>query len=257
MEDPLAPQVAQRPVLNGDVSPAMLKRLRMAALFTSIAGAVYSILFIASFWLMLDLVRSRPADADPATYYGSSDGQTVRIVALYLLPFAGISFLWFIVSLRMWISVRTVRPINALFSNVQFASGLVFLTLLFAAAAALSVGPVTFNSNDAFATPVVTREFPLFGTSLFFVFATRMGAMFVFTTTRICSSAGIIPRWFTLVGLAVGITMLLTSSFNRWMIVVFPIWVLLFCLLTQLHVRGMVKARQADTGQEVVEEPLA
>lgn len=152
--------------------------------------------------------------------------------------------------------MRAVRPINALFSNVQFSSGLIFLALLFASAAAMSVGPVTFGATDDLPTPIVIREFPLFGSSLFFVFATRMGAMFVFTTTRICSSAGIIPRWFTLIGVAVGVTMLLTSSFNRYMIVVFPIWVLLLCLLTQLHVRQLVKARLASDDQAAAVEPV-
>jgi membrane protein implicated in regulation of membrane protease activity len=68
--------------------------------------------------------------------------------------------------------------------------------------------------------------------------------MIVFTTTRICTSAGIIPRWFAALGVTVGVVMLLTSSFNRWMIVVFPIWVLVLCLLTQLHVRKLLQQRK-------------
>lgn len=245
MDDAVGPQIELTTDPSGRLEPAMLKRLRTAALFTTIAGAAYAVLFITSFWLMLDVPRNTASTEEVAAYYQSTDGRVVNLVALYLLPFAGISFLWFVVSVRMWISIRAIRPINALFSNVQFSSGLIFLALLFASAAAMSVGPVTFSGNDELPTPIVIRDFPLFGSSLFFVFATRMGAMFVFTTTRICSGAGIIPRWFSLIGLAVGITMLLTSSFNRWMIVVFPLWVLVLCVLVQLHVRGIVQDRQA------------
>ena len=180
-----------------------------------------------------------------AEYYASTNGETINIVALYLLPFAGIAFLWFIVTVRMWISMRAHRPINALLSNIQFASGIVFLSLLFASAAALSIGPVMYHQDGSASADTVLREFPLYGGSLFFVFATRMGAMFVFTTTRICSSAGIIPRWYSLLGMVVGVVMLLTSSFNRWMIVVFPLWVLVLCVLVQLHVRGVMLSRQA------------
>ena len=258
MEEALAPQFRPPSDGTGRPDPALLKRLRSAALFTTIAGAAYAVLFITSFWLMLDVPTTEDSAKQVADYYESTDGQVVNLVALYLLPFAGISFLWFVVSVRMWISARAVRPINNLFSNVQFSSGLIFLTLLFASAAAMSVGPITFNASDDLPTPVVIRDFPLFGSSLFFVFATRMGAMFVFTTTRICSSAGIIPRWFTIHGLLVGITMLLTASFNRWLIVVFPLWVLVLCLLTQLHVRSLVKeyrAQQTDQESPIQGEP--
>jgi hypothetical protein len=246
VEDPLVPSINFASAPPGTrLTDEQVGRLRNAALFTTIAGATYALLFIISYWLMLD-VPNQDASADElGDYYASTDGRIINLVALYLLPFGGIAFLWFVVSLRMWISVRAVRPINALFSTVQFASGLLFLALLFASAAAISIGPVTYTGPDDLPHTVVTREFPLFGTSLFFIFATRMGAMFVFTTTRICASAAIIPKWFTYVGLVVGVVMLLTSSFNRWMIVVFPIWVLVLCLLTQLHVRGLLQQRRA------------
>ncbi|MGN6484275.1 MAG: hypothetical protein ACTHMX_07725 [Thermomicrobiales bacterium] len=222
-----------------------LKQLRSAALFTTISGALYAVLFITSFWLMLDVPRPSASDGEIDAFYSSGDSTVVSAVSLYLLPFAGIAFLWFIVTVRMWISLRSIRPIDELFSNVQLLSGVIFLALLFSSAAALSIGAVASDVAGTEVDPLIAREFPLFGGSLFFVFATRMGAMFVFTTTRICASAAIVPRWFALIGVIVGVVMLLTSSFNRGMIVVFPLWVLLLCVLIQLHVRHLVDRRRA------------
>lgn len=228
-----------QPTSSGPDNQAMeqLVTLRRSARFTSIAGVTYSILFLVSYLIMLRAPGPDSSDSEYQAFYSSSDRQSVNFVALYLLPFAGIAFLWFIVTVRSWIQMRAVKPINLLFSNVQFVSGVVFLTLLFSSAAALSIGAVAFDMASNGGSTELAREFPLFGSSLFFIFATRMGAMFVFTTTKVCGDAGIIPHWFTIVGIVVGVVMLLTSSFDRWMIVVFPLWVLMLCLLVQLHVR--------------------
>jgi hypothetical protein len=52
----------------------------------------------------------------------------VVLVGLYLMPFAGIAFLWFIVALRMWITHSASRE-NVLLSNIQLVSGIVFIAL--------------------------------------------------------------------------------------------------------------------------------
>ena len=68
----------------------------------------------------------------------SGDGSLPVAVGLYLLPFAGIAFLWFIVALRMWAAASTQR-LNNLQSNLQLISGIVFVALFFVGAAATSV----------------------------------------------------------------------------------------------------------------------
>ena len=52
------------------------------------------------------------------------------LAGLYLMPFAAIAFIWFIVALRMWMA-RHGRPEHALFSNVQLVSGIAFVWLGF------------------------------------------------------------------------------------------------------------------------------
>ena len=169
----------------------------------------------------------------------------VTVVALYLFPFAGIAFLWFIVTLRMWISFRVDRPVSMLFSNIQLFSGIVFLCLFFASAAALSVNAVGSDIGGEEVDPLLATEFPEFGNSLFFVFAIRMGAMFVFTTTNIGRGNKILPNWFAAVGLVVGLVMLLSASFHRALILVFPIWVLVLCLLILWHARSAMRRIEA------------
>jgi hypothetical protein len=69
-----------------------------------------------------------------------------------------------------------------------------------------------------------------------------MAAMFVFTTSNIGRSTAMLPRWFRSVGFIVGLFLLLSASFSRLLVLVFPIWVLVLCALI------LVRARQLPVG---------
>jgi hypothetical protein len=102
---------------------AALKTPRAAA----IAGILFSILFIISLVLIRISVPSNPQEAGT---WLSRDWRTVSL-ALHLLPFAGIAFLWFVGVLRDRIGPYEDR----FFATVFLGSGLLFLAMLFASAA--------------------------------------------------------------------------------------------------------------------------
>ena len=83
--------------------------------------------------------------------------------------------------------------------------------------------------------------FPVFGQTVILFFAMRMAAMFVFTTSAIGRSAGILPRWFALAGFGVGAFLLLTASFVPQIMLVFPTWVLVLCLILLRRARSIPK----------------
>jgi len=218
-------------------SPAEHGRsLRRAAYLTAGMGAAYSILFLLSTWLLATTPGARASDADIEKFYTSGDVRRLIIVGLYLMPFAGIAFLWFIVALRMWIAHST-RQINALLSNIQLVSGIIFITLFFAAGASQSVMAASVEFSDAPVNPIIARQFPQFGNALIFVFAIRMAAMFVFTTSNIGRASGILPRWFVYAGFLVGLFLLLSATFSPFLVLVFPTWVLGVCVLLVLRAR--------------------
>lgn len=135
-------------------------------------------------------------------------------------------------------------PVDDLLSVVQLVSGVIYLALFFAAAASMSVNAVAIDLGGVDPDGEFDREFSLFGNALFFVFAIRMGAMFVTVTTTIGRRYGILPRWFVIIGYAVGLLMLLTASFSRALIVVFPLWTLVLCILILVHARSVLGVRQ-------------
>jgi hypothetical protein len=78
-------------------------------LLTAALGAVHAVLLLLSYWLLSRLPESHADDAEIISFYGSRDSRLTVFVGLYLMPFAGIAFLWFIVALRMWIAHSASR----------------------------------------------------------------------------------------------------------------------------------------------------
>ena len=116
-------------------------------------------------------------------------------------------------------------------SNVQLVSGIIYTTLILAAGGAMSVPAVTMELSNEAVDPVLARQLPQYGASLMLVFAMRMAAMFVLTTTNLGRLSGILPKWFIWIGFVVAAGLLLTASFSSWLVFVFPAWVLAFCVV--------------------------
>ena len=212
-------------------SPAERGRsLRTAAMLTAVVGALHAILFLTSWWLLSDAPGPDATDAEIVDYYTSASSRRVTLAGLYVTPFAGIAFIWFLVAMRMWIE-GTAHRRSILQSNVQLVAGILYVGMFFAAGAALSVLAAGIEFDDTSVDPVVSRAFPVYGGSLFFVFAFRMAAMFVFTTSAIAHRAGILPRWFAWLGYVVGAFLLLSASFELWFVLVFPVWLFVFSAL--------------------------
>src|SRR3977135_395080 len=120
---------------NGALSVARLKTPKAAA----IAGIAFSALLFTIIWL---LWRSVPSDPlDPGAWL-ATDSKTVAL-ALNLVPFAGVAFLWFIGVLRD----RLGQQEDRFFATVFFGSALLFLAMLFAAAAI--TGAITLMASAA------------------------------------------------------------------------------------------------------------
>jgi hypothetical protein len=213
---------------SSDAAPA--HSLRNAAYLTAGVGTAHALLFLLAFWLLAGRPGPGASDAEIVRYYSSDSSRRSILVGLYIMPFSGIAFIWFTVSLRMWIS-SSGRRINELLSNMQLVSGIIFTTLFFGTAAATSVIAASVEFSSAPIDPTLARQFPQFGTALFFVFGMRMAAMFVFTTTNIGRHAGILPRWFVVIGFMVGLFLLLSATFTVWLAIVFPLWVLALSMI--------------------------
>jgi hypothetical protein len=232
---PVKPQIpfVQRPALvPGEQNTIVVKLagLRKAALLTAIVGSIHALLFMAAFLILTHGPGVKASNEAIVAYYSNDNNLRWQLIAgLYLMPFAGIAFIWYIVALRAW-AQGYVRRQNAILSNVQLVAGIIYTALFFAGAAAISVTASTAQFNDQI-DPDLARLFPQYGANLVLVFAMRMAAMFVLTTTNIMRASKVMPKWFAWIGYAVAVFLLLSASFSSLLIFVLPLWILAFCAI--------------------------
>lgn len=113
---------------NPSAGPAELRTPRAAA----VAGIAFAL--ILGTVIVLARSSTLAQGVDPTTWLNPQSRRTSVEVALYLVPFAGIAFLWFIGVLRSRLGAAEDR----LFATVFLGSGLLFVASLFVATAALS-----------------------------------------------------------------------------------------------------------------------
>lgn len=186
----------------------------------AIAGIVFSVLLAAVFWLFN---TSMPADpTEPGAWLATNS--TAVALALNLVPFAGIAFLWFVGVLRDRLGDLEDRFLSTVF----FGSAVLFLAMLFAAAAVIG----------ALLTASATRPHELVDSATFHfaravayhlvnVYAVKMIGVFMISTSTVAFYTGFAPRWMALAGYGLAILLLLGSFYLPWSVLVLPLWVLI------------------------------
>jgi hypothetical protein len=185
-----------------------------------VAGIVFSLLLITSLVLMRLTVPASPQDAGAWLAGGASTAS----LALHIVPFAGIAFLWFIGVIRD----RLGQQEDKFFATVFFGSGLLFLALLFVSAA-LSGGLLRMYAaqpNRLIESGAYTFGRTV-GYELMNVYTLKMAGVFMITTCTLALRTSIAPRWMAFVGLALALFLLLSIGTYYWAPLVFPVWVLL------------------------------
>ncbi|MGW7049646.1 hypothetical protein ACWGDT_44765 [Streptomyces avermitilis] len=173
------------------------------------AGAVFAVLLAAAIVLVrIAIPAGNAADAavDPGQRWA------VR-VALEIVPFAGIFFLWFMGAVRAQVGEAEDRFIATVF----LGSGLVFVATMFGAGAAAGTvlnetQPSGFGRHFAYV--------------LMTTYALRMAAVFIFTTSTIGHRLGVFPRPLAVFGYLAGLVLLVVGSGMPWSELLFPAWAL-------------------------------
>ena len=205
---------------NGTLIRARLKTPKAAA----IAGIVFSLLMFTIIWL---LGRSIPADPLEPGIWLAADTRKIEL-ALNLVPIAGVAFLWFIGVLRDRLGEQEDR----FFATVFFGSALLFLAMLFAAAAV--IGAVTLATSATEPNELMNSTTFRFARAAAYiimnVYAVKMAAVFMFSTSTVVIRTGIAPRWIAYIGFLLALAILIGSYYVGWSFAVLPVWVLLISI---------------------------
>lgn len=222
-----------------NLSEQQLKTPRVAA----IAGIIFAVLMSATLILIRLSIPTDPSDTG-AWLAGQADKVSI---ALSMVPFAGIAFLWFIGVVRD----RLGHLEDQFFSTVFIGSGLLYLGLSFVSAGL--AGALLANSavNPGLVRSSIYTFVRLAVYQINNIYALKMSGVFMISLGTIWLQTRIIPRWLVYITYVLAVVLLLSISRNIWFALAFPVWVFVisvYFLVGNVRTPSGSAERSTETG---------
>ncbi len=188
------------------------------------AGIIFSLLMGGSVVLVYTTIPANPPfDAQ----WLAQDTRRVSL-AVNLLPFAGIAFLWFMGVIRSQLGDLE----DQFFATVFLGSGLLFLGAIFvwmsvmaSVLASYAAAPESWADSNSY----------IFGRAMIRtmggVVTLRMAGVFMFSSGTIWSRTKIMPAWIVWLTFGLAVLLLVGGPSLRWLRLGFPIWVFVISLV--------------------------
>ncbi|MGZ6368461.1 MAG: hypothetical protein ACXWPS_21215 [Ktedonobacteraceae bacterium] len=228
-----------------DVARQAIRTPRAAA----VAGIVFAVLFTISMVLMRLAIPEELSGSNTAAWLQGNT--TTLTLALTLVPFSGIAFLWFMGVVRD----RLGKMEDQFFSTVFSGSGLLFLAMMFVSAAI--AGGIL--SSYALEPDTLTKSGVLvFGRAIMYtitkVYAVRMAGVSMIALATLWMRTGVMPRVYVFLSYALALLLLVSSNLTSWLMLVFPAWVFVisvFILIESLRgdlpeAKGMIGSNESS-----------
>ena len=179
------------------------------------AGILFAILMGTSYVLLQISIPSGSIDAND---WLAEQAGTVSL-ALTLLPFAGIAYLWFLGVMRDQLGHLE----DQFFSTLLFGSGLLYLAMIFASAA-IAGGILTVFAFDP--ELLIDSGIYVFSRGIIYkfnnVYAMRMAGMHMIVLGTIWMRTQVMPRWLALATYTLALVQLVGANFMSSITLVFP-----------------------------------
>ena len=244
-------RVGKRPISGGKTRELAddLLLMRARRLRTPRAAGVAGIIFTALLVASVVLASRAPAnlsDAETVRWFKDYSEASLVITGLYLVPFAGIAFLWFIAAVRD----RIGRFEDRFFSTAFLGSGLLFIAMVFAgmAAAGSLVAGSRFFEGMEYPDADLIRSVRMVSYTFIYVYAAKMAGAFVLVCNAIAFRTRVFSRWVAIAGYVAGLMLLFNFGYFEPVVTVFPAWVLF------LSIYLLVTASRAKVVEESAEE---
>jgi hypothetical protein len=193
------------------------------------AGIIFGVLLIsAQVLLYLEL-----QDNARTPLAGLVEQGDLVALALQLVPFAGIAFLWFVGVERDRLGEHEDRFL----STVNLGSGLLYLAMLFVATA-LGTGFVAGYTSTPAEPAVGFARALMYDLSA--VFVIRMAAVFMISSATAWMRTHVMPIWLALGTFFMALILLFVINVSLWVSLLFPVWVLvvsIVMLIRKIHPR--------------------
>ena len=196
------------------------------------AAAVAGILFAVLFSTSIVLIRiNLPTDLAGDVGWAQRGHKPLQI-ALMLMPFADIAFLWFIAVIRDQLGEHE----DQFFATVFFGASLLFIAMV-CVSMAIAGGIQASASSTTGAS--LHQDAVIFGRAVMLqitnVYALRMAGVVMISLATIWLRTRVMPRWLAGVTYFLALVLLLVVNLNFWVTLVFPAWVFFISVLVLIR----------------------
>ena len=202
-----------------DESELLIQRQIRSPRSAAIAGIIFSLLTAA---IMILLYRSFTASAANISIEWLETWSSEAAVVLFIVPFAGIAFLWFTGVIRDLFGDLEDR----FFATIFLGSGIILVVMMFIWGAAFGAIFSTYNvAADALGDRDVLVFAAMFTEEILGVYFLRMAAVYMLSIGSLFTRTKVAPRWLTIGTIVVGSGFLLFADLVREIRFIFPVWV--------------------------------
>jgi hypothetical protein len=228
---------------TGSVLRRELRSPRSAA----VAGIVFSLLMTTGMVLAYSITRNVPEDIT-RDWLDAWSGATS--VAITLVPFAGIAFLWFTGVVRDRLGEHEAQ----LFATIFLSSGIITVVLLFIWAAIFAA---LMTTTSLAAVALTDDDVYIFGFALMNRiigdYTLRMAGVYMMAIGTLWTRSGVMPRWLTIITYLLALGYLLAAGWAKEARFIFPAWV--FVVSVHTLVLNYRRTRDQEAGDERALEP--
>jgi len=197
----------------------------------AMAGLVAAIGWVYALVRLLDGPGVDATEDEIIRFYSNPDTGWDTFFVLQVLFVATAGFLWFVGVIRGRVGIG----IPKLFDTVFFGGGILLAGLMFVGSAALAA-PFVLADRGAVgidpAAAAMTRSFAMVALG---VYAPRIAALFVFSSSTLGLRTGVLPRWLAVLGYVLGVLLLVDVTISTPSVFVFPAWIALVSIVLVFH----------------------
>jgi hypothetical protein len=166
------------------------------------AGTVFAFCLFAGVALLA--IPRGPTDQDLVNWWSDRGHQTAAVVSMYLFVFAGLSFLVFLAKLRS--RLLEAEGGAGELTSLAFASGVVFVAMLFVAAASRGVigfAALSPANDEALPSADTLRYLPQIGYTVTGTAGLLSAALTIAVTSVVVFRTSVLGRWLAWLGAVV------------------------------------------------------
>jgi hypothetical protein len=195
----------------------------------ALAGLAFCALFVVAWLLLRGTPDLEASDGQLRSYYGDPDQRRSALIAgLYVVPLAGVAFIWFMAALRD----RYVRSASEhlILSTAHVVAGALVVVSLFTLAS-VELAVVWLAETQGVVDIGSTRSLLALGQATQDIIALRAAAVFVGISASRAMRVG--WRGFAAVSAATALVLLTVYQRAPWVSLLFPAWVAAASVLIQ------------------------